>query len=331
MIDTFPLDAVESSRRRALGLMADTGAGPSLLQHIRDLTLGGDGGPQRRRVAMSALQTRDLNAASSTAGGYMTGTTMLGLEALLKRYNIVGEAGCSFTPPLDSAAVIPRVATRPDAAWLSAEGQTITQSEPTLGQASVAPKYLAIRVRCSRQLILQANAESLIQEVCGDAVGRGSGVALFSGTGSSGQPMGLLNTAGRFVQSGTSLGLSGLLAMREAALLAGARESRLQWFGHPDTQKLLATRERNAGGGRNLWDDEGILGLKATATADVPSGTLVLMDPSLVTIAQFSGGLSIESDPFSDFASGRVSFRMILPIDFAFSPIASFATATSIT
>lgn len=332
MIDTFPLDATEASRRRALGLMAESDAGPSLLEHLRDLCTTGDGGPQRRRIALSALrQVRDLTSTAATAGGHLIGTTMSPLEAMLRRYGVVGGAGVTYTTNLDGPAVIPRVGIRPDAAWLATDGATIPQAEPTLGQVAVAPKFLAIRMRVSRQLLLQGAAEALVSDVAGDAIGRGTDEAIFSGTGASGQPLGLVGTAGVHAQSGTSLALAGLLNMREQVLLAGAREDRLVWFGHPGVQELLGGRERHSGGGRTLWDDNGILGRPAYATTAVPAGTLVLCDPARITVSIFSGGASLETDPYTDFMTGKVSYRLILPVDFAFSPAAAFAVATSIT
>lgn len=330
----LPLDMYDADTLRKLGLLDESGASDATLAQALRAMIGNPAatGPQRRRIGLASL-TRDLTVGTANAGGYLTGTSMGAFETLMRRWSILGQAGCSVVGPFDSSTVIPRAGTRPAASWLASEGASIPQNEGTFAQAAVTPHYVAVYMKASRQVIVQGGkaVDAIINELAGDAVGRAIDEAIVAGAGAAGAPTGIVNTSGISTQSGTSLAHAGLLNMREFALLQSAQEQNLIWLGHPTVQATLAGRERHAGGGKALWDDNGILGRPAYATTAVPAATLVCCDPSRITVAHFSGGIGVEVDPYTDFRSGKVAFRIIVAVDFAFTPSASFAVATSIT
>lgn len=323
----FPHSSASTSEARLAGLLS-AGAGPTFVEHLREMDMNGQ--PTKRRVSGAVF--RDLTAAVGSAGGYLAGTTTAPLEGLLRRYSIFGELGLTIITGLDGPLTLPRTVTVPTAAWLAAEGIGLTENQPSFGQVAHTPKFCSAYMQVSRQLILQSKAESIIATLAAEAVARAIDAAILGGTGTLGQPSGIINAAGINTQSGTSLALAGLLAMRRMALLSGCRADRLVWVAHPGVQELLASRERHSGGGRTLWDDQGILGLPAIATTSAPAGTLLLGDFSRCTVTVFDGaGIELENDPYSDFRSGISAFRLMVPVDVGVSPAAAFSVATSIT
>lgn len=335
MIDTFPNDALSASDLRTVGLLGQAQAGPTLVQHMRDLLL--QHGPQRRRISTAALRdlagfSRDLNSTTASAGGRLIGVQQSPLQALMERYSILVEAGVTTINDLTGPITVPRVSTVAVACWLSTDASNIVESDPVFGQIALTPKFAAAKIDVSRQLLLQSDAEKVAGGQTAEAIGRAFDAAIVAGTGTLGQPTGILNTAGIFSQSGTSLSAAGLRAMRKAVLLAGAREDKLLWIGAPDVQETLGGREFSTGSGRVLWSDGKIEGRPAVASFLVPAGTLVLGDFSRITAALFDhSGVSLEVNPYENFQAGTVSFRLIVPVDFGVSPAAAFAVATSVT
>ena len=328
MSHPYPNDALRASELRTRALLGHADAGPSFAEHLREMQLSGQ--PTKRRLSGSVF--RDLTAAVSSAGGYTVGTTNAPLEDLLRRLSIFGELGLTIVTGLDGPLTLPRTATVPTAAWLPAEGTALTESQPTFGQVAFSPKFCSAYLQVSRQLILQSRAESIVSTLAAEAVARAIDAAILGGTGTLGQPFGIAGSAGINTQSGTSLALAGLLSMRRLALLSGAREDRLVWVAHPSVQELLGSRERHSGGGRTLWDTDGLLGRPAIATTWAPVGALFVGDFSRCTVTVFDGaGIEVEHDPFSDFRSGISAFRLMVPVDVGVSPASAFSVASSIT
>jgi HK97 family phage major capsid protein len=328
VFDTFTTTDNQADER-ALALLAGANVGYPLVETLRQMS---NGGPGRRRLPTSSLGRmgrRDMTAAD--AGAYLVSTSQGPLEPLLKGYSVVAESGCRLLSGLIGNLVIPRISAGATPTWVPAEGDQLTAAQPTLGQVSLTPHYAGVLSYCSRQLLQQSAAESVIESQIAVDIGRTVDAAVFAGTGNSGQPLGIVNTSGIHAQSGTSLGHAGLLAMLEAVTVAGARYSRLTWFCAPDAAEILGGRERASGSGFNL-DGGLILGRPCIVTSSVPDGSLVLADPSLLLIALFDGqGVGVERDDFSAFQSGLIGFRLLLACDVAVMVPAAFAVASSIT
>lgn len=329
MLDTYPTPA-QVSNARALGLISRSGGGPSIMEVLRQMMRDANGGPARRSAPSSVLGQRDLTASAAASGGYLVGTTTRPMASLMERYSVLREAGLQIVDGLQGDVVLPYLKTGAAGGWLSAEGQTITEGAPVFGQVAHRPKYYALKVDISRQLVLQTEADVVASAVIEDATAKGVDAAVIAGTGASGQPLGLVNTAGVNAQPGAALAWAGILSMQEQVLLAGAREDRLMWLGHPTVQKVLSGRERAAGSGF-IWEDGRINGRPAVATASVPAGTLIVGDWSRSTVSVFdAAGVGVEYNPYEDFRAGIASFRLILPLDVGIAPAAAFSVATSV-
>lgn len=329
MLDLYTT-ANASSDMRAMGLMTRAGIGVPLVEQMRSIMNAGE--PQKRRIPSAALLgKRDLTSTTGSAGGYLVGTTRGPFDAIMRGYSVLGESGLRRVEGLQGAVVLPTLKTKVAGAWLAADGSTITEGAPAFGHVAMDPKYWAVTVDISRQLMLQSDAEDVAGEIINEAAARAIDAAILGGSGAAGQPTGIVNTTGVHSQAGAGLNAAGLAAMRKAVLTAGAREDRLRWIGAPDVQEVLGARDFSTGAGRPLWDNGRILGLPAVATAQAPAGTLILGDWGRGTLAFFDGaGIGLEFNPYADFRTGLVSFRLILPLDVGFSPAAAFSVATNV-
>jgi HK97 family phage major capsid protein len=285
-------------------------------------------------IPLAALATRDLTATGGgSAGGYLVGTALASEPTdVLRPWSVVARAGMTILSGLRENFVIPRVVTASGGGWI-AEGVAAPESQPVLGQAAMTPKHVATFVEFSRQWRIQSSdsGEALLRQQLLRAVGELVDVAVLAGSGASGQPTGLHLTPGIGTQSGSSLAHAGILNMRETVLTAGGQESNLRWIGTPAVQETLGARERASGGGRFLWDDNGILGKPAAATKNAPSAALTCGDFSAAVLGIWGSALRIEINPYERFASGGMSARVILTCDVAFPQPSAFCVATSIT
>ena len=297
-------------------------------------TLAGESFDRHRvLIPFAALQTRDLTAASAPGGGHLVGVDVGAPVDVLRPWSVAAAAGITVLPNLVGNLALPRVTTAATAGWVGTEASSFVEPQPVFGQAALTPKTAAATVDFSRQWRMQAQAaETLLRAQLLRAVGELVDAAFFAGSGAAGQPLGLLLTAGINTASGASLALAGLLEMRDEIIAAGGQEERLRWVGAPAVQKLLAARERVAGGGRHLWDDTGILGRPAHATKNAPVATLVAGDFTQALMGIWGpAALRIEINPFADFKAGLLSARVVLSCDFAFPQPAAFSVASSVT
>jgi HK97 family phage major capsid protein len=306
---------------------------PTLATRMRDLLLSGE----HAKLTMQSDEltvARDLSAGTFTAGGALVGTENLPLERLISGAELA-DLGVTIRGGLAGPATVPRATALPTGAWIPAEGASMTESQPTFGQIGLTPHYLACLTDVSRQLALQAGSDvvdAVVGPLNAESTRRNIFTALFSGSGTSGAPLGLLNTAGIGTVSGTSLGATGLRSMLRQSLAAGAREANIRFVADPATAELLGSREFSTGSGLPCWYDGKVLGRPAIATNLMPASTIVCGDFSRATVWLFDrNGLGLEVDPYAGFASGWVRFRLIVGIDLSFSPSAAFVVSTSTT
>lgn len=297
------------------------------------LIAGGRHDPHKVVFPFSAFARRDLQASVYLAGGALVSSQVEMVRDVLRPFSVTASAGATILPGLVGNPTLPQVGAGNAAAgsWVGAESTQAPHSQPTLTDVVMAPKHATGFIRFSRQLMLQADqTEPFVRAQLLEAVGGLLDQAVIAGTGASGQPQGLVNTAGVGTQAGTALAYAGIRTMRRQIMLAGGTESSLAWIGAPDVQDVLGGRERAAGGGRFLWDDDGIMGRPAYASSYVAAGTLACGDWSRAVIGLWGPGFVVEINPFENFQAGKLSARILLECDVMFSPTPAFSVAAGV-
>ena len=161
------------------------------------------------------------------------------------------------------------------------------------------------------------------------AIARALDAAALAGTGTAGQPTGLVNVAGTHAQSGASLAWAGIQAQLQALTTAGCQDSSLAFVGAAGVRQMLAQRERAPGSGL-LWDGRSIAGMPAVADVACPSATLLVGDWSQLQIV-LQPGIQIFVDPITFATTGAV--RLVALIDCAVQILqpSAFSKATAVT
>lgn len=283
------------------------------------------------------IQHRDLSAAG--AGAPLVGSTTGGsyIEALQNR-SVALRLGAQRMPGQRENLLLPRQSGMATAVWLTTEGSTATESQQVLQQVAGTPKTVSAYTEISGQLVKQSNpaAEQLVMVDLAAVVAVALDAEVISGSGASGKPLGILNTAGVGVFSGTTLALSALTEAQQDVLDANAllNPQTLGYATTPAVAKLLKNRQRFTSTDTPLWQgalhDGEIEGVRATSTLQIPAATMVYGDWSQVLIPEW-GLLAIDMNPFANFPAGIIGVRALWSVDVLIRHAASFTFATAIT
>ena len=285
------------------------------------------------------VQKRDMTAGTAANGGYLVATDNLASSFidLLRKRAVVARLGATMLSGLVGNVTIPKLTAGGTAYWLTNEATAITESQQTLGQVSMSPKNVGAYTEFSRQLLLQANpgVDSLIANDLAKVVALAIDLAALNGSGISGQPTGLLNTAGIGSVTGTSLNYAGILEFQ--ADIAAANVSDPQSLGFlttPTVAALLMQRQAFASTDSPLWEGNmlngTVAGVRAAASTQCPTATAICGDWAELLVGEW-GFLEIATNPYANFAGGIIGLRAMQTVDVGVRQPGAFSVATSIT
>jgi len=273
--------------------------------------------------------TRDLQATGGSAGGYLVGTernfgTSLFAASVFGRLPLVPlplKGNTTLTNALSVAT-----------AWQAGEATEISHADPVFGQSAGTPKTVGSVGKVSHTLSVQLgnDGETFLTNLFGSKLGEAVDVALFNGSGTAGQPLGLLNTANVVSVSGTSLAWAGVVDMIGAC--EGYSVSSLAFVCGINAAKVLRKREKATGSGV-IFADGKIDGIPVYVTRAMPTDALLLAPWDSVAMASWSP-VEITVTPLSsrdDFMSGKVGVRLLWSVDFAAMNPTAVAKSVSIT
>lgn len=280
--------------------------------------------PNRFTVPWSIL-TRDLTAANTYP---MVATETASARDALRESSLIAKLGAEVMGNLTGNLVVPVDTTAVAGEWLSDELDPMTAAQPTVGQATLTPKACAALVTFSHQLLKQApSTDALTAAHITRSVGRLLDVAALAGTGSSGQPLGIINTAGigsLTIDATDAIGdaLSAVQLVREAGTEPTA------WVTTPAIVTALSKRERASGNGMVIEDGK-LAGVPVIATTACPTGKAFVGDWSQLLIAVWGAGVELAVDPYTAFNTGKVSLRAMLHTDVAAIHRGAFAAGAA--
>lgn len=254
------LREVEELRERVAGLgwSKDDSKRPfSISAVVRGMAAGGlDAagawkGAEREREAGVAARERALSQGTDSAGGYIVPEeAMTEVIDLLRSKLVVAQAGATQLNGLSGAPVtMPKLATAATAQWQNGENTSITASDQVLGQLSMSPRLCSAMTKMSRRLVALSNpsVEAIVRNDLLSQMARLIDLAALRGTGSSGQPTGISQTAG--IGTETSVGVpvvDDIYAALYKCELANAPMGRGALICHPRTWDSI--RKQRAGG-----------------------------------------------------------------------------------
>ena len=285
------------------------------------------------------IQRRDLTVGTPTAGGNLVATDLQAASFIdiLRARSRAAELGMTMLTGLVGDVAIPKLTGAATAYWLTNEATAITESQQTIGQLALAPKTLGAYTELSRLLMLQSTpaAEAMVMNDFAKVLALAIDLAVFEGSGSSGQPTGISQTAGIGSVTGTSLDIADCIEFQTDLATANALADGCAYITTPAVAGLLKGRARIAStDSQTLWSgsvlDGSIEGFKATTSTQLTAGSMLFGDFSQVCLGEW-GMLEIALNPYASFATAITGIRAIQSVDVGIRQAAAFSRATSIT
>ena len=268
-------------------------------------------------------QQRVMTVGTDTAGGHLKGVDHLAGSFIdrLRSRALLGSLGAQFLPGLVGDVDIPRLDAGATFYWL-AEDADVTDSDGTLGSVALAPKTVAGSVPMSRKLLKQS-APSIEGLMLNDLV-IGAALAIdaagFEGTGSSGQPLGIVNQTGINTQTIADAGRvatwAELVGFETKLAEDNALVGSLHYVSTPAICGTLKTTPKDAGSGLFLVEGGMANGHPIHASNQVSAGVTLFGDFSQVLIGMW-GVLDVMPDQAAKAASGGLVLRVFQDIDIA--------------
>lgn len=289
-------------------------------------------------VPYEILSKRDLSAGTPSAGGYLVATDNLAgsFIDLLRNRTVVAKLGAVMLPGLVGNVTIPKLTAGGTAYWLTNEATAITESNQTLGQLALTPKNVGAYTEVSRQLMLQSSpaVDALVMGDLAKVLGIAIDLAALEGSGGSGQPTGISNTAGIGSVTGTSIDYAKVLEFQTDVAAGNALAGNCAYVTTPAIAALLLQRVKVASTYSPLWEgsvlDGQMAGFRATSSLQLTAASMIFGDFSQVVIGEW-GMLEIAMNPYANFAAGITGIRAFQTVDVGIRQAGAFSRATSIT
>lgn len=280
------------------------------------------------------VQKRDASVAGT--GAYLVATDNLGgsFIELLRNRMVVRQMGATILSGLVGNVTIPKQTAGATAYWLASETTQITEGNQTFGQLALSPKTVGAYTEISRLLRLQSSpdAEGIIMSDLAKQVGIAADLAALNGSGSAGQPAGLIGTSGAGAVSMGTFDYADILNFQEDVASANALSGSLGYVTTPAVASLCMQRVKFASTASPLWEgnlsDGTMYGYKAMSSNQVPSGDMVFGDWSQLVIGEW-GVLEIAVDETANFQAGIAGIRCFYTMDVGVRVPAAFSIGTS--
>lgn len=301
-----------------------TGKGFSLARACNALRVGHWQGAEYEQDVI-----RTMGSQVDASGGFLVPENLApGLIELLQARSVFTSA--QGVTEMVGNGIMPfnRIAAGVTPEAVAAESTEITASDLTIEQFTLTPKTIAARVKVANQLLEMSPgaAETYITMQAGKDLALLRDQYILRGTGSSGQPLGLLNDPdiGSFTVDATPKWAQ-LLGAIEDIDVANAYVESCKWWMHPtqrskvaqatgDTNLDVERRSLTGGMPRELLGHEFYTTTQFSATSD--AGSMVFGDPAMILVANFKGLEVRVSDVADDaFKKDETHVRLIQRFD----------------
>jgi HK97 family phage major capsid protein/HK97 family phage prohead protease len=271
---------------------------------------------------------RDLNTSDDNE---IVATNLLANEFIdvLRNSSSVMQAGARMLPGLVGNVAIPKKASASAGGWISSEGGAASESEPTFGTVSMSPKNVGAFTDMTRQLILQSTPaiEQLVRDDLTQALALAIDKGALEGSGSSGQPTGILNTSG--VNKPTAFAaavptFAEMVAMETAVAEDNALFGNLAYITDAATYGGLKTKAKDAGSGMFVLEGGQANGYNVIRTQQSTAGNVYFGNFADCLIGMW-GGLDLTVDPYTASSTGTVRVVALQTVDVALRNAVSFA------
>ncbi len=278
---------------------------------------------------------RELSVSAATAGGNLVGTQHLASEFIdvLRPNSVLAHANATILAGLVGNISIPKKTAAGTAAWVATEGGDASDTNMAFGQLNFTPKIIAARTEFTRQLMMQSNPaiDNLAEQDLIQAIGLTLDAGAITGTGSNGQPQGLIGTTGVGAVTGTDFNFKTALEFKKKVKVANAFKGNLSYITNATVESSLEGLEKSANTAKYVLEEGRMAGFSVYSTEQIPADTILFGDWSQLVIALW-GGLDIIVDAISS-DDGNIKIKAFQSCDIgvrypgAFAVTSNFALA----
>lgn len=304
--------------------------------------MGASNAQDAARQALAQM-LRDLTVGTPTAGGNLVATDLLSSDfiTLLRNRLVLGSMGARVMTDLNGNIAIPSQTGGASTFWVT-EGNPVTESQATFGQVAMTPKTVGMFTDYSRRLLLQSSIdiEMLVRM---DLI---NGIAVevdrvgIAGSGSGGQPTGVLNTAGIGAVVGGTNGaaptLDHIVDLESAVANVNADVGSLGYVTNTKVRgKLKKTQQFTGTNGVPLWTGNELNGYRAGVTNNVPSNLTKGTSSGVCSAIAYGNwsdlliglwsGIDLILDPYTGATAGTRRVVALQDLDIAVRRAASFS------
>lgn len=291
---------------------------------------------------MSVTLNNGTGTTAGDFGGKLVATDTLFSEMVpaLVAETVLGKAGVRTLTGLVGNIEIPKAGAA-TAYWVSTEGGDATETTPAIGQIPSSPKTVGAYTDVTRNLMMQSGVgiQAFIADALRNALARAIEGAVFSGTGTSGQPTGLDNSSPNVIASATNPGLAKILSFISKIKEENAFGGSMKFIGSPAVWALLAstfdhvtvankadTFSDSIATSRYLLDTDTdkVQGYDFLTSNLSTAKTLYFGDWSKILLA-FWSGLDLTVDPYSLSKSGGARLVALQSMDVIVTQPKAFA------
>lgn len=293
---------------------------------------------------LAAGFSRDLTVGTPTAGGNLVATELRSDSFIdvLRNAMALEQLGITTLTDLNGNVAIPRQTGGATGYWV-AEGGTTTESQPAFDQVALTPKTVGAFTDISRQLLLQSSLsiEALVRGDLAKIIALELDRAGLTGSGTSNQPRGVLNTSGIGSVVGGTNGLAPtydhMVDLETAVANANAAMGNMGYLTNTKVRGKLKKTQRFAGtNGDPVWErGNEINGYKTAISNQVPSNLTKGTSAGVCSAIAFGnwsdlimgmwGGLDVLVNPYINSTTGTVRIEVFQSADIAVRHPESFA------
>ena len=282
-------------------------------------------------VVPNEVLRRDLTVGTATAGGNLVDDVLLSgsFIQLLRNRLALADAGMTTLSGINGNISIPKQDGSSSAYWVG-EGSSPTESQQSIAQVNLSPKTCGAFTDFSRKLLLQSDIS--VEQMVRDDLAKVLALELdrvgLNGSGSSNQPLGIINTTGIGTQSLTSFGtFAEYIGMETDVAVANADAGSLRYIINASARGALKSTEKASNTAQFVYENDEINGYPVTVSNQLANNDALFGDFSQLIMAMWSG-LDLTVDPYAGATAGTVRIIALQDVDFAVKQPGAFCYAT---
>lgn len=288
---------------------------------------------------IAAQGKRDLNVTTGSQGGYLVANELqpASFIELLRNRLLLRELGARVLTGLEGNLSIPKQSGGATAYWVT-EGGDVTESQQALGQVSLTPKTVGAFTEMTRRMILQSSLdmENFVREDLAKVLAIAVDKAGLKGSGSGGEPLGILNTTGIGTVLITTHTFTDakMIDLESEVAADNADLGTLAYLACAADRGRMKKADIGTDTGKRVWTSVPgqpgvgeVNGYRAFATNQLAEDEVLFGNFADVIIGEW-GVLDILVNPYAKDTSGGVRITALQDVDVAVRHPESFAKTT---